>query len=235
MPSAQAFVQQDVELTSCLKKISTNAVEAYEYALSWEDRSGGDNARLCQAQAMVALQNYQAAAAQFHKVALSTQEKQPAIAVELFSRSGHAYLLSEEYPQAIASFKLAHLLVPDDSEILFDLASATYLEGQYQQALSYFLKVEATSLPENQQEDFFVTFGRAYESFGQKDQALKVFKEGLKEIEDGAYLKLHSARILILEGKKEDARHFLKELEAQTLEPDLTEMVQELSLYVQQN
>jgi tetratricopeptide (TPR) repeat protein len=121
------------DLAGCLKRAETNAEGGFEWALAWEDRGGGEAARLCQAIALFHRGDFQAAATRLEDLAASPAAGDGA--ADLWARAGSSWLRAERGAQAERAYGEAIRLRPKDAELRIDRAIARAGAERYRDAV----------------------------------------------------------------------------------------------------
>ncbi|WP_207480002.1 tetratricopeptide repeat protein [Arenibaculum pallidiluteum] len=121
------------DLAGCLQRVERSPEGGFEWALAWQDRGGGDAARLCQAMALYHAGNYAGAAARLESLA-----RTPGLAAqapELWARAGAAWLRGNRPAEAERTYAEAIRLRPDDAELRIDRAVARATAERYWEAV----------------------------------------------------------------------------------------------------
>lgn len=173
---------------------------------------------------------------------------------------GNVLLEQEKVDQAIAAYKQALELKPRDPNILYNLGVAFeakndcaeaaqyygysfYRQGKYQEAIEQYQKFLETNAGD---EFFYVAFAECYKSLNECNQAIKIYKEGLKVHSHSTFLYFHLINTLQYQGRIKEAISVVREaykekpnvlsfkLEEQRLLPIIYEKEEEIEFYRQQ-
>jgi len=115
--------------SACLKLAKQSPEKAFDSALTWQDRGGGDMARLCQAMALFHQGQFQAAATRLEDLIPTLGADTPQGAASLLARAGWAWLRAGDEIKAEHAYTAALSRTPADPELLIDRAFAR-AEGQ---------------------------------------------------------------------------------------------------------
>lgn len=119
----EAMTQDQREYQQCMRLVSADPDQAFEYSLAWADRGGDFPARHCQAAALFALGEYGEAAARLEKLATDMEGRAPPGAVaDLLGHAGVAWQQAGEMERANAAQTSALNLAPQKTEIRIDRA-----------------------------------------------------------------------------------------------------------------
>lgn len=127
VPAAAAPASQPAaaaEPASCIARAEQTPDAGFESALAWEDRGGGDHARLCQALALFHRGQFEAAAQRLEALVPTLGAQAPEAAASLLGRAGWAWLRAGQPGRAEAAYTQAIGQQPDDPELLVDRAFA---------------------------------------------------------------------------------------------------------------
>ncbi len=117
-------IDHDKEFRACVTLAEKKPAEAFESALTWQDRGGGDRARLCQALALFHKGDFKAAGARLEELAPILGKDDPKAAVSILGRAGWAWLRAGDYPRAERLYTQALERQPDDVDLHIDRAFA---------------------------------------------------------------------------------------------------------------
>lgn len=119
------------ELSACLELAAKVPDQAFESALAWEDKGGGDHARLCQALALFHRGQFEASATRLEALVPSLGAGDPEKTADLLAQAGWAWLRAGEAAKAGASYDRALALTPDDADLLVDRSFARADAGDW--------------------------------------------------------------------------------------------------------
>lgn len=127
-PLAGAMAQ---EMSACLALAEKVSDDAFESALAWEDRGGGEHARLCQALALFHRGQFDKAAPRLEELVPSLGAAGPEEAASLLAQAGWAWLRAGNVVRAEASYDRAIALSPGDPDLLVDRSFARAEGGDW--------------------------------------------------------------------------------------------------------
>ncbi len=141
MPTAPLTAAQPGEQAAyqrCLSEIEFNPNQAFDEALIWRDQGGGVPARHCAALALIALEEYAAAAERLEALADQTVTRSAAHASmrpAMLGQAGNAWLLADRPDRAYSALSAALALLPEAAparaDILIDRARALAAQAQW--------------------------------------------------------------------------------------------------------
>ncbi len=117
---AQEFVDHAAEYDACLRLAEVRPDDAFESALAWRDRGGGDAARHCVALALVELGHYGEAALRLQRLADNLGSDSAHLRLDILGQAGQAWMLEGELARAEAIQSAALRLAPDNVDLLLD-------------------------------------------------------------------------------------------------------------------
>ena len=135
-PADREAVNHARESTACLKLAERAPDAAFDSALTWEDRGGGDMARLCQAMALFHQGQFQAAATRLEDLVPTLGSNTAEGASSLLARAGWAWLRAGNTDRAERAYGAALERTPRDPELLIDRAFARAEAGRHQDAVA---------------------------------------------------------------------------------------------------
>lgn len=189
-------LSDQARLEACLTRISENAEEAYEDALTWRHQGGGWPAEHCVSLALIALGQEAPGALRLREAALEAEMASDLSRALMLGQSGDAFLTAEEYEQAVISFAAALDFAPDDAGLLVGLAQAQLALEAYEEAET---AASAALSAESANPDAYALRARARLEQGDIDAALS-------DIEAARALDPENIDILRLRGEIRDAR-----------------------------
>ena len=168
-PADREAVNHARESAACLKLAERAPDAAFDSALTWEDRGGGDMARLCQAMALFHQGQFQAAATRLEDLVPTLGSNTAEGAASLFARAGWAWLRAGNSDRAERAYGAALERTPRDPELLIDRAFARAEAQRYQDAVEDLDR--AIAIAPNSAEPYVYRSG-AYRSLGKQDKAM---------------------------------------------------------------
>ena len=136
-PLTAAQPGEEAAYQRCLSEIEFNPNQAFDEALIWRDRGGGIPARHCAALALIALEEYTAAAERLEELADQTATRAAAQAMRpaMLGQAGNAWLLADRPDRAYSVLSAALALLPEAeparADILIDRARALAAQAQW--------------------------------------------------------------------------------------------------------
>jgi tetratricopeptide (TPR) repeat protein len=175
-PADREAVNHARESTACLKLAERAPDAAFDSALTWEDRGGGDMARLCQAMALFHQGQFQAAATRLEDLVPTLGSNTAEGASSLLARAGWAWLRAGNPDRAERAYGAALERTPQDPELLIDRAFARAEAQRYQDAVDDLNR--AIVLAPNKADPYLYRAG-AYRSLGKQDKAMEDVQHAL--------------------------------------------------------
>ena len=175
-PADREAVNHARESTACLKLAERAPDAAFDSALTWEDRGGGDMARLCQAMALFHQGQFQAAATRLEDLVPTLGSDTAEGASSLLARAGWAWLRAGNPDRAERAYGAALERTPQDPELLIDRAFARAEAQRYQDAVDDLNR--AIVLAPNKADPYLYRAG-AYRSLGKQDKAMEDVQRAL--------------------------------------------------------
>jgi tetratricopeptide (TPR) repeat protein len=175
-PADREAVNHARESTACLKLAERAPDAAFDSALTWEDRGGGDMARLCQAMALFHQGQFQAAATRLEDLVPTLGSDTAEGASSLLARAGWAWLRAGNPDRAERAYGAALERTPQDPELLIDRAFARAEAQRYQDAVDDLNR--AIVLAPNKADPYLYRAG-AYRSLGKQDKAMEDVQHAL--------------------------------------------------------
>jgi tetratricopeptide (TPR) repeat protein len=122
------------KLEACIAKVDSKPEEAYEDALAWANETHVREARLCQAQALIALKQVEAGARLLEALAISADGGSDQTRAVVFSQAGNARLLNYQGAEAVDDFTKALQYAPGAPDLLIDRARAYAMAEDWRKA-----------------------------------------------------------------------------------------------------
>lgn len=162
-------VEHAREAAACMQLAEKRPDAAFDSALTWEDRGGGDMARLCQAMALFHQGQFQAAATRLEDLGPTLGKDTPEGASSLLARAGWAWLRAGDTAKAERSYTQALTRSPRDPELMIDRAFARAEAQRYWEAIEDLNR--AIDLAPRRAEAYLYRAG-AYRALGNDSKAL---------------------------------------------------------------
>ena len=122
------------KLEACIAKVDSKPEEAYEDALAWAHETHVREARLCQAQALIALKQIEAGARLLEALAIAADGGSDQARAVVFSQAGNARLLNYQGAEAADDFTKALQYAPGAPDLLIDRARAYAMAEDWRKA-----------------------------------------------------------------------------------------------------
>lgn len=200
----EAMTQDQREYQQCMRLVSADPDQAFEYSLAWSDRGGDFPARHCQAAALFALGEFGEAAARLEKLATDMDGRAPADAVaDLLGHAGVAWQQAGELERANAAQTSALGIAPHKTEIRIDRAMTLAQAQNWWEAIDD-LNLVLEDEPENVTAR--VLRGSAYRQVDALDLALEDLNRALSKSPDDPEGLLERGIVHRLKGNIDGAR-----------------------------
>lgn len=134
-PGTAAEVDHKRELAACLKLAEAKPDQAFDSAMTWQDRGGGDRAGLCQAMALFHRGQFAAAGLRLEELAPKLGGDNPKAVASLFGRAGWAWMRANDAQRAERLYTAALERQPGDVDLLIDRAFARVEAKKFQGAV----------------------------------------------------------------------------------------------------
>lgn len=135
LAAAEFKGDDDVKYQACLKLAARQPDQAFESALQWRERGGGNPARHCAAMALIQLKHYGDAADRLEQLAGDLRKSNPPLVPEVLSQAGNAWLLAGFAERADAVLTSALALRPADADLYIDRARVRAARESFREAL----------------------------------------------------------------------------------------------------
>ncbi|MBT4770055.1 MAG: hypothetical protein HOO00_05960 [Rhodospirillaceae bacterium] len=132
------FLDEARRYTGCLKLARKNPRKAFNNAIVWtnEEETGEEfPARHCLAAALLAMQNFSAAALLLEDLIGEIDDPTHPLKAELLRQAGQAWLLDNQPEDAEEKFTAALVILPNDPDLFIDRSIAKAGRQEYWQAL----------------------------------------------------------------------------------------------------
>lgn len=124
-----------LEYDSCLTRARKDPANAFEDALQWASRGGGDGAQHCAAVALAEAGHYEDAADRLERLAQQMRTRPPALRAEVLAQAARAWLDADRVEHANAVITAAIDLSPRDTELFIDRAEILAAARNYWEAI----------------------------------------------------------------------------------------------------
>lgn len=126
---------EGLEYDACLTRARKEPANAFEDALAWASRGGGDGAQHCAAVALATAGHYEDAADRLERLAQQMRTRPPALRAEVLAQAARAWLDADEIERANAVITAAIELAPRDAELFVDRAEILAAARNYWEAI----------------------------------------------------------------------------------------------------
>ncbi len=187
---APATVDLNRELKSCAAQAETSPDAAFEAALRWQDKGGGDFARLCQALALFHKGDFKAAGGRLEELAPILGKDDPKAAASILARGGWAWLRAGDQARAERLYSAALAQQPGDVDLMIDRAFARAEGERFWDAIA---DLDAALAKDPTRADAYL-----YRATAQK--ALSNYRQALADIDQALERKPGDPEAILLRG-----------------------------------
>lgn len=164
-----AGIDHDRELKACVTLAETRPAEAFESALTWQDRGGGDLARLCQALALFHKGDFRAAGTRLEELVPLLGKDDPKAAASILGRAGWAWLRAGDFQRAEGLYTQALQRQPGDVDLHIDRAFARAEMERFWDALA---DLDAALAKDPRRADAYLYRASAHKALSNHRQAM---------------------------------------------------------------
>jgi tetratricopeptide (TPR) repeat protein len=126
---------EGLQYDTCLERARKDPANAFEDALTWAARGGGDGAQHCAAVALVNMGHFEDAGDRLERLAQQMRTSPPALRAEVLAQSARAWLDGDEIEHAHAVIGAAIELAPRNAELYVDRAEILAAARNYWEAI----------------------------------------------------------------------------------------------------
>lgn len=177
--------------------------QAFEAALAWESKGGGDAARHCGNVALIGLGQYGKAAQRLEALAQTMTESPNHLRADVLAQAAQAWLLQGDVERSYQVLSAALKLDPDNVELLIDRSVALAAASSYWDAIDDLNRAQDLA-PER--EDILVFRATAYRYLDANELALEDINQALKLHPENAEALLERGILRRLGGDEQGAR-----------------------------
>lgn len=170
-------IDHNKELQACLTLAEQKPAEAFESALTWQDRGGGDLARLCQALALFHKGDFKAAGARLEELVPVLGKDDPKAAASLLGRAGWAWLRAGDDARAERLYTQALQRQPNDVDLYIDRAFARGEAERYWDAIA---DLDAALAKDPKRADAYLYRAGAHKALANNRQAIADIDQALQ-------------------------------------------------------
>ena len=176
--AADPTLDRNRELKDCATQAESDPAAAFESALRWEDKGGGDFARLCQALALFHKGDFKAAGARMEQLAPLLGKDDPRAAASILARGGWAWLRAGDQARAESLYSAALAKQPGDVDLLIDRAFARAEGERFWDAIT---DLDAALAQDPKRADAYLYRASAHKALSNYRQALADIDRALEE------------------------------------------------------
>lgn len=191
------------QYVACMQLTQIEPEEAFEAALAWESKGGGDAARHCGNVALIGLGQYDKAAQRLEALAQNMTESPDRLRADVLAQAAQAWLLQGDIDRSYKVLSAALKLDPDNVELLIDRSVALAAASSYWDAIDDLNRAEDLA-PER--EDILVFRATAYRYLEANELALEDVNRALKLHPENAEALLERGILRRLSGDEQGAR-----------------------------
>lgn len=177
-------------LKECAAQAESNPDAAFEQALRWQEKDGGDLARLCQALALFHKGDFKAAGARLEELAPLLGKDDPKAAASILGRGGWAWLRAGDQVRAEKLYSAALEKQPGDVDLLIDRAFARAEGERFWDAIA---DLDAALAKDPKRADAYLYRAEAH-------KALSNHRQALADIDRALELKPGDPEAILLRG-----------------------------------
>lgn len=190
-PSPESAVGgRNNELAACADQAERRPDEAFQAALRWQEKGGGDLARLCQALALFYKGDFRAAATALEILAPILGKDDPKAAASILARGGWAWLRAGDDARAERLYTAALEKQPDDVDLLIDRAFARAEAERFWDAIA---DLDGALAKDPKRSDAYLYRATAH-------KALSNYRQALGDIDKVLELKPGDPEAILLRG-----------------------------------
>ncbi len=177
-------------LKECAAQAESDPAAAFDQALRWQEKGGGDLARLCQALALFLKGDFKAAGARLEELAPLLGKDDPKAAASILGRGGWAWLRAGDQVRAEKLYSAALDKQPGDVDLLIDRAFARAEGERFWDAVA---DLDAALAKDPKRADAYLYRAEAH-------KALSNHRQALADIDRALELKPGDPEAILLRG-----------------------------------
>ena len=203
LPAGGQEIDHAEQYAACMQLTQIDPEDAFEAALAWESKGGGDAARHCGNVALVGLGQYEKAAQRLEALAQTMADSPNHLRADVLAQAAQAWLLQGDVERSYKVLSAALKLDPDNVELLIDRSVALAAASSYWDAIDDLNRAEDLA-PER--EDILVFRATAYRYLDANELALADVNRALKLHPEHAEALLERGILRRLSGDRQGAR-----------------------------
>lgn len=189
-PAPTSPMDRNRDLKDCATQAESDPDAAFERALRWQEKDGGDFARLCQALALFHKGDFKAAGGRLEELAPILGKDDPKAAASILARGGWAWLRAGDQARAEKLYSAALARQPGDVDLMIDRAFARAEGERFWDAIA---DLDAALARDPKRADAYL-----YRATAQK--ALSNYRQALADIDHALELKPGDPEAILLRG-----------------------------------
>jgi tetratricopeptide (TPR) repeat protein len=135
MPVAAQEIDHAAQYAACMQLTQIQPEEAFESALAWESKGGGNAARHCGDVALIGLGQYEKAAQRLEELAQNMTDSPASLRADVLAQAAQAWLLLGNVDRSYAVLTAALKLDPENVELLIDRSVTLATAARYWDAI----------------------------------------------------------------------------------------------------
>ncbi len=203
LPAAAEEIDHAEQYAACMQLTQIEPEEAFEAALAWESKGGGNAARHCGNVALIGLGQYDKAAERLEALAQTMTDSSDRLRADVLAQAAQAWLLQGDIDRSYKVLSAALKLDPDNVELLIDRSVALAAASSYWDAIDDLNRAQDLA-PER--EDILVFRATAYRYLDANELALEDVNQALKLRPENAEALLERGILRRLNGDEQGAR-----------------------------
>ena len=203
LPTAAEEIDHAEQYAACMQLTQIEPEEAFEAALAWESKGGGNAARHCGNVALIGLGQYDKAAERLEALAQTMTDSSDRLRADVLAQAAQAWLLQGDIDRSYKVLSAALKLDPDNVELLIDRSVALAAASSYWDAIDDLNRAQDLA-PER--EDILVFRATAYRYLDANELALEDVNQALKLRPENAEALLERGILRRLNGDEQGAR-----------------------------
>ena len=206
--------------TECLDLVATDPARGLTEAMQWRDLGGGSPSRHCVALALAANGDLRLAAARLEELATEIESANQDAAAEVAAQAASVWLQVREDGRAIATYRRAIALRPNDARLRTDLAHVLAAQRRFDEAEA---EIAAALRLDDLAADAFALKAMVHREKNQFDQADEALSTALALDPEHPMARMEQALARARGGDLQGARDDLNDLIAEDPEGNIAE------------
>ena len=185
-----AAIDHDREFQACVELAERAPADALDSARGWQNRGGGDRARLCQALALFHKGDFKEAGTRLEELAPLLGRESPQAEASILARAGWAWLRAGDEARAERLYGIALAKQPEDVDLHIDRAIARAEAERYWDAIA---DLDAALAKAPRRADAYFYRAAAH-------KALSNLRQALADADQSLHLRPDNPETLLLRG-----------------------------------